>query len=516
MRDRLIVITDRTAWPSHRVDPHILAGRLSSDGPSDVFRPKFAVNPNEFATMQQPLTDRQSMFPLSRTIRYALVFACGFLIAAQVLVTTAQAQRSVSVLRDPEVEALMRTYMTPILSAAGIGGDSVQAVLVNDRDFNAFVADGRRMFITVGAIMQSETPNEIIGVLAHETGHMAGAHLSRLRQQIGRSQLVAAASMLIGAAAVAAAAATNSREAAQIGQGVILGGQTAAQRTLLAYQRDEELSADRAAITYLERTGQSAQGMLRVFERFADQTMFTGRFIDPYARSHPMARERIQQIETLARRSAYFDRADPPALQLQHDLAVARLNARLESPRTVARRYPRNDTSLPARYARALVEGQTGSPQRAVQQLDGLIQAQPNNPFFWEAKGTIQFEAGNPREAARSWARALELAPGIAALRVYYGAALVETGDASLLDTAIGQLERGLGSDNGLAFGYRFLGQAYARQGNTSMAQLASGLEAFARGDIEGAKGFARRAQQNLPRGSTGWLRAADILAYEE
>ena len=463
--------------------------------------------------MKKPLSAFLSRRRLGRALA---IFVSTLLMTSQVLVSTAQAQRSISVLRDAEVEALIGTYMSPILSAAGLGGGNVQVVLVNDREFNAFVADGRRMFVTVGAVMQADTPNEIIGVLAHETGHLAGAHLSRLRQQLSRSQLIAAASMLLGAAAMAAAAASGSGEAALLGTGIALSGQNAAQRSLLSYQRDEELAADRAALGYLERAGQSPEGMLRVFQRFADQTMFTGRFIDPYARSHPMARERIQQIETLARRSQYFGRSDPPELQLRHDLAVARLNARLESPRTVARRYPSSDTSLPARYARALVEGQTGSPRRAIQQLDSLIQQQPSNPFFWETKGTIQFEAGHPREAARSWQRALELAPNIPALRVFYGAALVETGDAGLLDTAIGQLERGLSSDAALAIGYRFLGQAYARQGNTAMAQLASGLEAFARGDIEGAKGFARRAQQNLARGSTGWLRAADILAYDE
>ncbi len=437
------------------------------------------------------------------------------LICAQFVVAQAQAQRQISVFRDAEVEALVATYVAPILRAAGIRGSSIQVVLVNDRDFNAFVADGRRIFINLGVILQADTPNEVIGVLAHETGHLAGAHLTRLRQQIARSQIISAVTMLAGAAAAAVAVSSGNSDAAGVGQGIALGGQTAAQRTLLAYQREEELAADRAAVSYLNATGQSAQGMLNVFQRFADQTMFTGRFVDPYVRSHPMARDRINQIEALARRSQHFSRTDSPELQLRHDMAVARLVALLDGERTVARRYPNSDTSLPARYARALAEGRTGSARNAIQQLDQLIQAQPSNPFFWEARGTILFEAGNPAEAARSWARALELAPGSTMIRVFYGAALVESGDNGVLETAIGQLERGLANDQSLAFGYRFLGQAYARSGDTAMAQLASGLEAFARGDIDGAKGFAARAQQNLPRGSTGWLRAEDILTYD-
>lgn len=437
------------------------------------------------------------------------------LILSQVMMSSAQAQQRISVLRDAEVEALVASYATPILRAAGIRGGSIQIVLVNDRDFNAFVADGRRIFINVGVILQSETPNEVIGVLAHETGHLAGAHLTRLRQEISRSQIISAVTMLAGAAAMAAAVGTDNSDAAVLGQGIALGGQTAAQRSLLAYQRSEELAADRAAISYLNATNQSAQGMLTVFGRFADQTMFTGRFVDPYVRSHPMARDRINQIENLARRSPYFDRRDSPELQLRHDMAVARLTATQEGERTVARRYLRSDTSLPARYARALTEGRTGSPRSAVEQLDSLIAAQPSNPFLWESRGSVLFESGNAREAARSWARALEIAPDNTVIRVYYGAALVESGDNGLLPTAIGELERGLADDTSLAFGYRFLGQAYARSGDTAMAQLASGLEAFARGDIEGAKGFAARAQSGLPRGSTGWLRAADILSYD-
>lgn len=440
----------------------------------------------------------------------------ALLIASQLVVSTAEAQRQISVFRDAEVEALVADYVAPILRAAGIRGSSIQVVLVNERDFNAFVADGRRIFINLGVLLQSDTPNEVIGVLAHETGHLAGAHLTRLRQEISRSQIISAVTMLAGAAAMAAAASAGSSEGVAAGQGIALGGQTAAQRSLLAYQRGEELAADRAAITYLNATGQSAQGMLEVFSRFADQTMFTGRFVDPYVRSHPMARDRINQIERLARQSQYFERRDPPDLQLRHDMALARLTALLDGERTVIRRYPNSDTSLPARYARALVEGRTGSARSAIQQLDQLIAVQPSNPFFWEARGTILFENGNPGDAARSWARALELAPNNTMIRVFYGAALVESGDANVLSTAIGELERGLADDQSLAFGYRFLGQAYARSGNTAMAQLASGLEAFARGDIQGAKGFAARAQQNLPRGSTGWLRAADILAYDE
>ena len=437
------------------------------------------------------------------------------LIVSAMLADRAEAQNRISLIRDAEVEHLMADYARPILQAAGLGGGQIRIVLVNSREFNAFVADGRRIFLNLGTIMQSDTPNEVIGVIAHETGHLSGAHLARLRAQIARSQAISAASIIAGAAAMVAGAVAGQRDLAGAGQGIALGGQTAAQRTLLAYQRDEELAADRAAVSYLNATGQSSRGMLRVFERFADQSMFTGRFIDPYAVTHPMARERIQQIESLARSSPHFNTADSAALQLRHDMVRARLTALQEGPRTVARRYPRSDNSMPAQYARAISSGRHGNPRDALRQFDALTNAQPGNPFIWETRGTLLFEMGRFDDAAASWRRALDLLPNNDMIRVFYGAALVQSGNDGVLSTAIGELERGLQNDFALPLGYRFLGQAYARAGQPGMAQVAAAFEAFSRGDINGAKGFAQRAQAVLPRGSPGWLRADDILSYD-
>ncbi|MCB1508087.1 MAG: M48 family metallopeptidase [Hyphomicrobiaceae bacterium] len=428
--------------------------------------------------------------------------------------TSASAQRRIPIIRDAEVEALMRDYAAPILSAAGLGRSAIEVVIVNDRDFNAFVADGRRIFINLGAILQSDTPGEVIGVLAHETGHLAGNHLARIRQELARAQVISAVAMLAGVAAVAAGAATGSRDVTRAGAGIVSGGGNVAARTLLAYQRGEELAADRAALTYLQASGQSARGMLTVFRRFAGQTMFSGRYVDPYVLSHPLPNDRIALVERLAQQSRYYDRPDPAELQLRHDLVRAKLIASLEGARTIARHYPDSDTTLPARYARAIAAGRFSSPREAARLFDQLIASAPSNPWFWEAKGQAMFEAGRAREAAEAYRRAIELAPDEPLIRVLYGAALVETGSDGVLRDAVNQLERGLRTEQ-LAIGFRFLGRAYSRLGDDGLAVLAAASEAFASGDIDGAKGFARRAQGLLARGSPGWLRAEDIITYE-
>src|SRR5690349_18977271 len=174
------------------------------------------------------------------------------LLVASASVVAAHAQ-SVPVVRDAEIEALVRDYARPIFKAAGLSKSGIDIILVNDPRFNAFVA-GRRMFINTGALLQAETPNEIIGVIAHEAGHIAGGHQDRLREQIARAQTMAVITSLLGVGAIVAGAATDTNGLASAGAGIMSGGTEAARRGLLGYQRSEEAAADQSAIKYLEAT----------------------------------------------------------------------------------------------------------------------------------------------------------------------------------------------------------------------------------------------------------------------
>lgn len=427
-----------------------------------------------------------------------------------------QARQSIPVVRDAETESLMRDYLRPILRAAGLGSSRIDVVLVQDDDFNAFVADGRRIFVNTGTILKSGTPNELIGVLAHETGHLAGNHLAQLRDQMRKAQIMSALAILLGAGGMAAAGASGI-DAGQAGQGaqaMILGANSMIDRSLRSYIRSQEATADRAALTYLERTHQSAKGMIETFRRLADEQLFSSRYADPYARTHPMAAQRIAQIEALARKSPYFNRKDPPALQLRHELVRAKLAAFTGQPQHVGRLYPPSDTSLPARYARAIIAYRFGALASAIQQIDGLIREQPNNPYFWELKGQALFEGGHPREAIEPLARAVSLAPKEGLIRILYGSALEESGDASRLDTAIRELKRALNEEPDASDGWRYLSIALARRGSPAEADVAAAQEAFARGDYDTAKGLAARAKRGLKTGSPAWLQADDILKY--
>ena len=423
-------------------------------------------------------------------------------------VAPAMAQGNVSFLRDAETEELLRDYIAPIYRAAGVGGSRINVYLVNDRSFNAFVADGRRVFVNVGALMESDTPNQIIGVLAHETGHMAGGHLARLHEQMAGAQAIMVLSMLLAAGAIAAGG-------GQAGQAVLLGGQQLASRSLLRYQRGEEQAADRAGMTYLAATHQSGRGMIDVFRKFADQDLFGSQYADPYARSHPAPRDRIDSLEHLAKQSPYYDNKDAPELQYRHDLMRAKLSGYLNAPGTVLRDYPNSDRSVPAQYARTVMMMRQGKFRDALSGVDRLISQSASYAYFHELKGDILVQAGRPAEAIGPYRRALELKPNEGLLRASYAKAMVTANDPSMLPNAIAELRKALGQEPDHTEGWMQLAIAYGRTGQRADADLASAQAAVVRGDNDTAKVLAERAKRQFKPGSPGWLRADDIVKFK-
>ncbi|WP_319529159.1 M48 family metalloprotease [uncultured Cohaesibacter sp.] len=421
--------------------------------------------------------------------------------------------RKLRLVRDAETEELIRDYARPILKAAGLNPGNIRIHLINDSRTNAFVIDGKRIFINTGTLISAKTPNEVIGILAHETGHIAGGHLVRLRQAVENAQTLAVIGMLLGAGAVAAGAAAGNGNAATIGGSIVTAAPGIAQRSFLNYARTEEIAADRAAIKYLNQTGQSAKGMLTTFQRFADQDLFADRYADPYVRSHPLPRERISQIERLAKSSPNFDKKDSASLQFRHDMVRAKLSGFTLRGDRVMRTYKGKD--LPSVYAQAVAVYRLGSHKKALRMVDSLIKASPDYPYFWELKGQILLETGSADQAIAPLNKAVSMRPDEGLLRVMLGQALLSSKSNRNYQAAITNLSRGLQHDPDQAIGYRLLAQAYDQTGQRAKAEMATANGYFAQGDIGAAKAMATRAQSKLKRGSPEWLQAEDIISYK-
>jgi len=423
----------------------------------------------------------------------------------------AEENKGPKLLRDAEIEQLLRDYTRPILRVAGLEQQNIQVVIINDPSFNAFVADGHRIFVNYGALMQSQTPNQLIGVLAHETGHLAGGHLAKLREELSRAQTGMIVAMLLGVGAMVAGARSNNPNngMGNIGAAAVSAPQAMLQSTLLAYQRQQEENADRAGVKFLNATRQSARGMYDTFKRFSDDSLFASRGADPYMQSHPMPVERVAALEELAKSSPYWNNKDDPALQLRHDMMRAKTSAFMEQQDTVMRRYPPSNDSLPARYARAI----TTYLHSAVSQIDGLIKAQPNNPYFYELLGQALLEGGKPAEAIAPLRRAVQLSGNTPLIEMLLGQALVATDNKAYADEAIAILRAAVARETEAPLGYAQLAMAYGRKGDYAEADLASAQAAYLRGDNKTARDLASRAKTRFAIGTPGWVKADDIIS---
>ena len=453
-----------------------------------------------------------------RRLRTAAV--AGLAIA---LVSSTSAEAA-GLIRDAETETLIRAYAKPIFEAAGLGSQGVEIHIVNDRSFNAFVVDGQNMFMHAGALMSAKTPNEVIGVIAHESGHITGGHLARLRGQVSRARSAALMLQLLGIAAMAAGAFAGAGDIGQAGAGVAFGGTDAAMRMVLAYRQDEESSADQAAVKFLNATKQSGHGMLTAFEALADKMMgITG--INPFLQSHPMPQQRLSQLRELVMSSPYYSAVDPPELQFRHDMMRAKLFGFLDQPPTVFNRYPESDQTLPARYARAIATYRQAGVRVALPQLDALIAAKPDWPYFYEIKGQFLFESGRVQQAVPLLRQAVDLAPDSSLIRIMYAQALLGTPTPKNVDEAISNLRTALAREDSSSTGYRQLAAAYARKAEKApgaakqqylaQAELASAEAYFYEGQLKLAKEQAKRAKTAFVDGSPNWIKADDILAFE-
>lgn len=449
---------------------------------------------------------------MRRTGRAAIITSLS---AALVLGQTASSY-ALGLIRDSEIEALLSDYAQPIFRAADLGTQNVDIHIVSSKQFNAFVIDGQNMFINVGAITKSKTPNQLIGVIAHEAGHIRGGHLTRLKVQMSRMQSAALIINLLGIGAMVGGAigGGDSNDVGEAGAALLYGGGNIIQRSLLSYRRGEEYAADQAAVEFLNRTHQSAGGMLETFRYFADQSLASVNTIDPYIQTHPMPQDRIAQLENLAISSPYYKEKDSPNLQFRHEMVRAKLEAFMNktNPRYVMRLYPESDKTLPARYARAITLNFTSGVKASIPALDALIAEQPDNPYFHELKGQFLLESGQAGAAVAPLRKAVSLAPKSGLVRVMLGQALISTNDDSVLKEAVGHLQKALVKEKQSVVGYRNLSIAYGRMNKIPDAQLAAAQAAFFEGNADFAKVHAQRAMPAFPEGSPNWVKANDIM----
>ena len=413
--------------------------------------------------------------------------------------------RSLSLIRDAEIETIIGSYAAPLFEAAGLDPSLVKIKIVNGSDINAFVAGGQRIFIFTGLLLTSDHPDEIKGVIAHEVGHIAGGHLARLHDRLRRANSQAIIASLIGIAAAIGAGSSGA------GAALIGSGQQVAQRSLLQYSRTQESAADQAALEYLNATSNSPRGLLSFLDKLGDQEALLTNRRNSYVLTHPLARERVALLRKQIEKSQHRDAKTSAENLVVFARMKAKLSGFLNIPAKTLRLYPVSNRSQPARYARAIAYHRQANFSAALAEVGDLLIESPNDPFFHELHGQILYEAGDAARAIAPLARAVKILPAAPMIRFGLAQAQIATNDPTNNREAIDHLRAVVDTDPDATGAWRQLAIAHGRDGQLGLSSLASAEFSLRIGRKRDARYHAKRASRVLPQGSPGWLRAQDI-----
>lgn len=411
---------------------------------------------------------------------------------------------SPSLIRDTEIEEILHHDADPIFAAAGLDPRNVRILIVGDKSLNAFATQGLQMGLNTGLILQTENPNQLRGVIAHETGHLAGGHPIRSDEMMRAGLKPMILTMGLGILAALAGSPDG-------GAALIANSQYAGALGALGYSREQESRADQAGAGFLEATGQSGRGLVEFFDNFRYQEVFDQARRFAYFRSHPLSSERIEVLRSRVERQPHYSAVDTPEDIAQHEVMKAKLEGFI-NPQVALMKYKETDASFPARYARAIAYYQMKDPDRSLKLIDGLIADNPDNPYLWELKGQVLFEFNRIAQAEEPQRRSVQLKPDAALLRVNLGQTLINLNDPAKVEEGVKELKRSLLNEPDNTVAWRLLAQAYDKQKKDGEARLATAEQYFSLGAVREARVFAMRARELLPKDTPDWRRATDIV----
>ena len=415
----------------------------------------------------------------------------------------AAAQPGLSLIRDTEIEETLKEDAAPIFQAAGFDAKSVKIILIGSKDLNAFAGPGV-MAVFTGLILESKNPNELQGVIAHEVGHLAGAHSARR----GEMQTAGMVPMILTMGLGVLAAMAGAGDAAG---GLLVSAPYFGAIGQAGYGREQESRADQAGATYMEKAGLSGKGLAEFFNNFRYQEVFSEAKRYKYFIDHPLSSARIDALQNRVAALPHYNVVDSPEAVARHAIMKAKLDGFI-NPQVAIVKYAETDKAYPARYARAIAYYQLKEPDKALKLVDALLADQPTNPYLWELKGQILFEFGRQAEAEAPQRKSVELKPDAPLLRINLGQTLIALDEKAKIQEGVGELRKALLQDEENAVAWRLLAEAYDRSGNDGLARLATAEYNFNVGDVTQARVFAMRARELLNKNTPEWRRATDIV----
>ena len=408
---------------------------------------------------------------------------------------------AVSLLRDADIENAFSELSKPVLQAAGLSPSGIKIMLIDDTRPNAFVIDNKHIFITTGLALKTRTPEMFQSIIAHEAAHIAYGHVARRTQNIENARSIAAFGLALGI--MTGALSGN----AELGTSLALGTSSSATRALLAHTRAEESAADQAAMSYMAQSRIDAAGMADVLDIFVGQENLSANRQDPYARTHPLSRDRLRVVE--GRVTAQPKPAQDKNALYWHDRAIGKLSAFVRAPDWTLKNTDSSSHEDVKHLRRAVAFSRQGKLEEAINEMSKAQRTRPKDAYLQDLTAELYMRHKKFDRAAKEYQKAADLDGTNALILAGYGRALLASNQTN---KALSVLKTSRQKDFRNIRMLRDLAVAYSKTGQNGMASLITAERFALQGKTKDAKIHARRALDNLPRGSPGWQSAEDML----
>lgn len=410
-------------------------------------------------------------------------------------------------IRDSEIERTLGIVAQPIIKAAGVG--QVNFLIVDNNSPNAFTTGGNNIFIHSGLIRQMKSVEMLQAVIAHEIGHITGGHLTQRITNIGSTKTAAGIGAVLGILTAVAGGGAGAI-------GVVAGAQSISQRNFFSFTRDQESAADQSGVRYMASAGINPSAAIDVLNIFRSQEALSISRQDAYTITHPLSSQRISDLKTFV--TAYKDRpsTQAPNVDYWYARSFAKFNAFTDSPKGTLRRLPKNDKGEIATLTRAIAYHRLPNKKKSIAAINRLISMHPDDPYYQDLYGQILLENGNASGAVAAYGKAVRAAPKDAQILAGLGRAQLAANSGVSAKTALRTIKQSYARDPRNGRMLRDLGVAYAKTGNPGMASVTTAERYALASNFKQAEIHAKRAIKLLPEGTTGWRKAADILAIFE
>ena len=301
---------------------------------------------------------------------------------------------------DAEIESYIKSLIKPLTTVAKLDNNSLTIHLVEDESLNAFVTRGQKLFLHTGLLINTKNPAQLRGILAHEIGHIAEGHLARTSKVLRTSSNITLLGVILG---TATAAVTGRSEAAAA---IFHGTKNMANKAFLKHSRTQESAADHAALRYLKKNQQTAQGLLEFLMTLKKKELLSTTNRSSYLDTHPLTDDRIEFVREHIKKSVHISQEEPSINIARHSRMVGKLIGFLHPPSKTFTQYPNPTTNIAAKYARVIGLHRNLETKKALIFLNELIENSPSDAYFWELKGQLLFETSQPMKAQNAYQKA--------------------------------------------------------------------------------------------------------------